>query len=87
MADVRSRHGENQVDQHAAVQGEGIDRTLIHHLAHAGILSLEQFTHRKHGNCLGVGADTQLQVDGCLLAHFELNGLRGLLESGAVNRQ
>ena len=44
VADVSSGQSDYQIDQHAAIQGEGIDRALIHYIAHARILRLEQLT-------------------------------------------
>ncbi len=85
MADVSSGHSENQVDQHAAIQRKGIDRVLIHHLAHTRVLSFEQFARSLNRHALFFGAKAQLPVDRSLLAHFKIHGLRGLLESGVIH--
>ena len=85
MAHVRAGNSENQVNQHAAIQGKGIDRALIHHFADTGILRLEQFAGciDVHGLC--VAGETQLQIERGLLAHLEIDGLCRLFESGAVD--
>ena len=87
VADVCARNGKNQVDQHAAIQRQRIHRPLIHHLAHARILCLEQLARGLNRDSLGIGAEVQLQVESGLLAYFKVHGLLSLLESGTIDSQ
>ena len=87
MADVRARNGEHKIDQHAAVQGEGIDGTLIDDFANAGILRFQQFARSGHRNRLSVLVDTQRDIEGGLLSDFEDDVLAGLCEALAVDGQ
>ena len=64
-------HREHQVNQHAAVQGEGINRALVDHFANAGVLRLEQFARGLDGDGLRVAGDVQLEIERRLLPHFE----------------
>ena len=75
---MRSGDSQYQVDQHAAVQGEGINGALIDDFANARILRLEQFARSLDRYGLRFGTDVQLQVERGLLAHFEIYGLRGV---------
>ena len=85
MANVRSRHGENKINQHAPVEGERIHRPLINNLTDAGILSLEEFAGSLDGDGLLIAAQAEGDVDGGLLAHFEIDGLRDLPEAVTVD--
>ena len=85
VADVSAGDGEHKVNQHAAVQGEGLDGTLIDNLAYACVLGLEKFAGRFDGDSLGLGAKAQLEVESSLLAHLEINVLRSLLKPRAID--
>ncbi len=88
VTDVSAGHGENQVDQHAAVQGQGIDGTLVDDGADAGILGLEQLAGGGfHSDALRIGADVQVDVNGGLLADFEVEFRGGLLKSAGFDGQ
>ena len=87
MADVRSGHREHEVDQHAAIQGERIDGTLIYDFANAGILRFKQFTGGVDQNRLRFLVDAQRDVKRGLLSDLENNVLLGLGEALAVDSQ
>jgi hypothetical protein len=87
MADMRSGDGQYQVDQHAPIQRQALHRTFFHHFAYAGILRLEQLACRLDRDRLQLCAHIQLHVDRGLLAHFKIDRLRHLRESGTVHGQ
>jgi hypothetical protein len=85
VTEVRAGDGEDEVDEHAAVQGEGIDRFLIDDCADAGILGLQQFARGFHADALLVAAEVEFEIDGGLLTDFERDGVFGLGKALAID--
>ena len=71
MADVRVRDGQCQVDQHAAVQRQLLNRLRLHHFANAGILRFQILGGRNHGQALVLLTELQREIEPHVLAHFE----------------
>jgi len=87
VADVRAGNRKHEINHHPAVQGEGINRALIHDCAHARVLRLQQFAGGLHVHRLVVSADAQLEIDCGLLPHFEIDRLLRLRKALALNRE
>ena len=64
-------NGENEVDQHAAVQWQIADRLGLDDFADAGIGGVEDFRHTLYLSRLLNRADFERNCDGQALAHFE----------------
>jgi len=84
---MRSRDSEYQINEHAAVQGEGINRALVNHCSNAGILRLQKFTRSLDLNGPRFVTDVQLQIERGLLAHLEVYSLRCVGKSRTVNSE
>ncbi len=84
---MRSRDSEYQVNEHAAVQGQGINGALVNHCSNAGILRLQEFARSLDLNGLRFVTDMQLQIERGLLAHLEIYRLRRVGKSRTVNTE
>jgi hypothetical protein len=87
MADVRVGHGERQVDQHAAIQRQFLNRLRLDHFAEAHVLRLQHLGGPDHGNGLVLLTQLQREIEPHVLADLENDIALLVGETGGAHLQ
>ena len=71
MAGMSTRNGQHEVQQHAPVQRQILNRLTLDDLAQARVLSLQSFRNRGNDNAFTLPGHAEDHIEGHVLSNFE----------------
>ncbi len=84
VADVRARHGEHEIDEHAAIERKCFHGSGLDHFANAGVGGVQNIEHGGHDlQRAAGGSELEVEIEGKLLVDLET---KSLLERGEACR-